>query len=250
MQSNEMTVNLEQRFLQSRESRVASLAASSTTTARHQELGRFWTELRQRLRTWTTRLEHVETRQELQDLQEELRTLRHHCLKPTLDFAVPTELPPADWRLLHAEFTKCATLWETVQIQRYPKGKFIFQRYRQEVGRRKALGIPLASEQSKKNSMELASRYHTHFSGNTGNDHDDDNNTSSSGPGPASLESVANAIICIQNDGTVQIQPNHGQDPYTISSAAVLLRNIQNCTIQMYVDNYGVVGPWRKVSVP
>jgi hypothetical protein len=193
-------------------------------------------------------------RQELQDLKEELQGLRQHCLHaaaaaassinsnttPTnfYDWSVPTELPNADLRLLHAEFTRCSTSWESVYQELFPKGKFIFRRYREELARRKALGIPLEAAVTAATSIARS---------RTQNEKDTNNVLDDSG----SVQNISDSMIHIQDDGTVQIRgrddttnedrPSSSSEratiiPQRITAAAVLLRNVQNCTIQMYVS--------------
>lgn len=301
-------MNPEQRFLQSRSSRLASQSVTTSTTSHkadddgfssshdtphhplqphdknqpppQQVVALFWKNLKQRLQSWTTRCTAIETRQQWLDLQQELQALRHYCLKSMTttttnttsssfslsmdDLIVPDELPLADWRLLHEEFTNCTILLETIQNQQFPKSKFVFLRYRQEVARRKALGIPVEyakSHQERTTSMTTMTMTMKNTT-TTDNHHgenpipihdlDDDNewNTTDTGspptiPSPVNLESITNAVINIREDGTIHItfhdnstnhhsNDDHWNTPSPITSAVLLMKNLQNCTIQIH----------------
>ena len=259
----------EQRFLAARQARLSS--SSSTTTVRHtaQATATFWSQLRPYLQEWKGRLDQLQTsvdsgsssssrsrpessssssllsssslRQDLQNLKEELHRLRQHCLHhedgkrddsrcttspfaTTTTLQVPEHLPSADWRLLHEELTRCTTRWETIHAQLFPKGKFTLTRYRAEIARRQALGIPF--QEAAKPGTE-SSTYNTSVPG--GEKH--------SG---STVQNISNATIWIRDDGMVEIQSQDETGPWTtnasLSATAVcVLRNIQNCTLQMYV---------------
>ena len=132
----------------------------------------FWNVLRQKLKQWQEKLvaveqeeykkgennnkkkNHQDARTELERLRFELNQWRKYCLSnniaaTTADIAalgnsddeelllkiLPEDLPVSDLRLLHTEFTKYSSLWEDVHDRLFPKGKFIFRRYREELAR-------------------------------------------------------------------------------------------------------------------
>jgi hypothetical protein len=231
----------EQRFLQARQARWSALSNTTTSSSRAttvEALAAFWTALRQLLVEWNQRL-HVASlnRQDCLNLKEELHAVRQACLNPTststtsgtsegppFGLPVPQDLPAADWRVLHAEFTRQFQAWEELFDERFPRGKFTFGRYRQEVARRKALGIPL--EEASGTTMKQPKDVMVTSSTSTMSQMDEN----------SSIQNISDATIHIQRDGSLWIQTS--QDPESsfrvpISSGAILLRCISNSTIQM-----------------
>ena len=257
----------EQRFLQARHARWSALAESHHSD-HHQRvttieaLATFWSSLRQFLTEWNARLQQVDHKQQCLNLKEELHALRQACLNPNtgsssssssstilppeLLAAIPMDLPAADWRVLHGEFTKYVQAWEEVFTTRFPKGKFTFSRYRQEVARRLALGIPLEKERvptfrTTKSSTTAA----TTAAVAVMSEMDES----------SSLQNISDSSIHIQQDGSVWIQPttctsrdDEPQQPsgsiitssivgqprrQQLSSGAILFRSMSNCQIQV-----------------
>lgn len=123
----------EARFLEAREARTARPRRKA-----HQDLHDFWSALREDLRQWESRLdallqeEHPHTAsqrkesiEKLHVLLADLQNLRRQCLSST-----DIELPPADVRLLHEEFTNLATRLDQARNEIVPPTKFTFKRYR------------------------------------------------------------------------------------------------------------------------
>lgn len=230
----------EQRFLQARQARLTALANNTRKTEEDRHaLADFWTALRLRFQNWKERLQQDGLdRQACLDLKEELQALRQECLHPNPHpssiLPVPMNLPAADWRVLHSEFTRYFALWEEVSTTKFPKGKFTFARYRQEVARRKALGIPLeaASAPTLPNPSSPTHQVEEQK--------DDD----------ATLQDISNAAIYISTDGAVVVNSKDVVDSdqsqetgattrsALLSSSAILLRRISNATIQMYATRW------------
>jgi hypothetical protein len=185
----------------------------------------FWTVLRSKLSKWEVSLDQLEEklpqgiiRQELEDLKEELQQLRKHCLASTVcfdDWEVP-DLPVADLRLLHTEFTKYSTKWETTKDRLVPKGKFVFRRYREEVAKRKANGI----------SLDAPSRQPTPSTKPAPT-------LSLGNPNGSCVQGISNASITIDVNGDVQLQGAVTTTVVQISSSALLIRNLHGCSLTM-----------------
>jgi hypothetical protein len=234
----------EQQFLLSRQARTTA-RSSSQNQNRHQhseDLHAFWTVLRSKLSSWEEKLDLLLQQkpssqgaamihQELEDSKEELQQLRKHCLASSTggsssfeDWEVPADLPVADLRLLHTEFTKYSTKWETAREQLIPKGKFIFERYRQEVARRKAQGIPLDAPASTTPST-TSSKTQASSSSSLRN---------TAAPIGGCIQDLSDVSITIDVNGNVELQGATGQiiiDP--IIASALLVRNLKNCTLTM-----------------
>jgi hypothetical protein len=242
----------EQRFLQARQARWST----STTVSNHREtaeaLATFWSALRRRLAEWKQRVQVVSTRQECLNLKEELHALRQACLNPSSSISsssttttstnnnnnnnntlpVPMDLPASDWRVLHTEFTRHFHAWEETMATRFPKGKFTFTRYRNEVARRQAMGIPLDAAVVIAGAGEPNHRVGTSAACTTLSDMDE----------TSCVQNVADASLHIHHDGHVvwirkshDIDESSGSNNVPLSSGAILLRTIVHCTIQMYV---------------
>ena len=256
----------EQRFLQARLARWSALAESHHSNHHQRDntieaLATFWSSLRQFLTEWNQRLQEVDRKQDCLNLKEELHALRQACLNPNssslrsetpssnilpteLLAAIPMDMPAADWRVLHGEFTKYVQAWEEVFTTRFPKGKFTFSRYRQEVARRLAMGIPLEKEHVPTKQTTISST----AAAAAMSEMDE----------RSSVQNISHASIHIQEDGSVWIQPttrlddqphqsslassssnstssiNRSVQPrQKLSSGAILLRKISHCQIQM-----------------
>ena len=232
----------EQQFLENQKNRLSDRHVSSRKAT--DDLYAFWTILRQRLADWDHRLDQLKAtqpttiRQDLQNLCQELVQMQKHCLASASvaesiysydEWQVPEDLPVADLRLLHAEFTKYMQKFETVKQQLIPKGKFIFEQYRQAIAKRNAQGMAVTTKQTSLSSLPSSSTF------------------SQASHSPIQqggiLESISNASVFIDANGTVKIVPNiHSDDPAngilppntpSISASSLLVRNLKDCTVKM-----------------
>lgn len=225
MVESKYALDKEQQFLLSREARSKSNTSDRSTPLRQhsEDLHTFWSILRSKLSSWDAALDELEgkpqgyVRQEIENLKEELQQLRKHCLASTVCFdswKVP-DLPIADLRLLHTEFTKHSTRLEVVKERLIPRGKFIFQRYRKEVAKKKSLGIPLHAPTS---GVEPSSTKQIP-SISVRADH-----------GPC-LEDLSGVSISIDFRGKVEVDGS--AISLTISTSALLVRNLRDCRVTM-----------------
>lgn len=211
-------VDQEKKFLESQRARVNTIERSQRL--QHTDiLHAFWAHLRQKLSIWESKLHHLQKvqgkqsakHQQLQDLKIELQQIRKHCLGSTVcfdDWEVP-DLPVADMRLLHNEFSKYFAMWEVAKEVISPKGKFTFRRYREEISRRKAQGIPLSAPLATQTSISPRPRVlHT----------------------GACLEGISNESIVIDADGNVLVR---NEQIMNVSDAALLVRNLHHCSLVM-----------------
>jgi hypothetical protein len=208
-------------FLRSQQARV-SIIKRSQHRQHTEAFHAFWALLKIKLSEWNDDLDLLQAKelktqhdhQELQDLKESLQQLRKHCLGSTVcfdDWEVP-DLPVADLRLLHNEFSKYFTKWENAKEVIAPKGKFIFQKYREEVAHRKARGIPLSIPHGMQMPSQKTSQSTTILEEG------------------ACLQDLSNVSITIDSDGNVFVE---GDEHMKISAAALLVRNLQNCILVM-----------------
>lgn len=283
---------------------------TTTSSSSSSSLGKFWSTIRFYLSEWNQRLQHPSlTRQECWTLQEELRSVRQACLNPTTTMTpvpttttvttttsaidssttnsppsynndyiqvlnvIPADLPAADWRILHTEFTKCVQEWEDLVSKRFPKGKFTFLRYRKEVARRQALGIPLEEERPRRqeqttDQQQQEGESSTKKEVTTTSPFNYSTTTTSSSPPmteivdeTSGVQNVSHVSIHIQEDGTVWIRPrrkdkndedydsdddssnnqgyhHHHHQSVLLQSkilvGSILLRKISHSIIQMY----------------
>jgi hypothetical protein len=121
------------------------------------------------------------------------------------EWLVPDELSLMDLKLLHGEFTKCSDQWETVRDRLFPKGKFIFRRYREALARRNIRQDDFAAleQTTQKERLQRHSQLETR--------HNDYNHTkgvqssSSTGTGgSAVLENLSHVSVVIDINGKVQ----------------------------------------------
>lgn len=221
-------VDKEQNFLLSRQARTNASSNRSQKLRQHsEELHAFWTVLRRKLSKWEACLDQLEknqppgiVRQKLEDLKEELQKIKKHCLAPTVcfdDWEVP-ELAVADLRLLHTEFTKYSSKWETAKCGLVPKGKFAFQRYREELARRKANGVSLDAPSSRLPAFSSKEQLSPSLTISNG----------------SCVENFADVSISIDINGDVQLQGAEKTDRVLqVSSSALLIRNLNGCSITM-----------------
>jgi hypothetical protein len=188
---------------------------------------------------------HMIIHQQFEDLKQELIVLRKHCLtngvagsslglgtyshgttneeQLNIRILVPDFLPVGDLRLLHAEFSKCFQRWEFVKQSLIPHERFTFAKYREELARRKSLGLPLStslefssSEEPNRKVREMRSS-HDLMKG-------------------AYLQDLSNISIRVDRDGkVVDLFTDSSVCTYinTITAESLSLRNLRNCTILM-----------------
>ena len=127
----------EARFLEARQARAQATTAQrlKRTSRNEQQTAKdFWTSIRHDFASWETRLSNVQQEKESATVQtNELDVLLQdlYALKTkSLSSNDVMELPAADVRLLHDEFTTRATQLQHVRAQLIPIKKFTFQRYR------------------------------------------------------------------------------------------------------------------------
>jgi hypothetical protein len=174
------------------------------------------------------------------------------------DWPVPESLPVADLRLLHSECTKYSQKLEAYKERLLPKGKFVFQRYREAEAKRRndAQGrVPLLLSEASSSSFAKKAT--------------DDSDTSIQSKSTAArssrsnhqeyhvggiLENISNANITVSSDGSVHVvavvveqAPTPERDASLsaltddddtvlfISSSFLLIRNLHHCTLDMYV---------------
>lgn len=274
----------EERFLQSRLARQKKKndrdAGDSNKSSKTDSLHAFWNVLRRKLKRWQERLaaveeecnrnddkkdskNHQDARTELERLRLQLNQWRKYCLSnniaSTTDIAshgdedgelleiLPEDLPVSDLRLLHTEFTKYSSMWDDVHDRLFPKGKFVFRRYREELARRKIQQEDLAKTHKLKNrpqdrasNTEQTSRHPIRGFGNK-ND--------------AILENISSLDIIVSATGSVSTTihtPDEQDDdkvaspiddkvdisaagtvPSQLSSTSLLFRNLQHCSLVM-----------------
>ena len=167
---------------------------------------------------------------------------------------VPEDIPTTDLKLLHSEFTKYNARLEATQDRLFPKGKFVFRRYREALARRNIQQEDMAKQQQQ-------------LQGEKGNPRNADSSKKSSKNstrdprGAAVLEHLKNSNLVITKDGTVQRilaspeddsqisqqslkRQDAGGDRDQITTAnveqlcqlslpSILIRNLQHCTLTM-----------------
>lgn len=184
----------------------------------HQDLHDFWSALREDLRQWDSRLEALlrqehphtasqrkEAIETLHFLLADLQNLRRQCLSST-----DIELPPADVRLLHEQFTNLATRLDQARDEIVPPTKFIFKRYRDAMRR---MDSYTEMKQTTNVSAKLPSRLA--FAGNVIQDHCD-----------ASLILDKKSLSIQTSEGTIVRQEE-------TDMSLLLLQNLKRCRVTM-----------------
>jgi len=221
----------EARFLEAREARAA--AQRPRRQSHHENLHEFWNSLRQDLAAWQYRLDALEQhetpiqtasqrtkcRENLDILLRDLQRLRRNCLSST---DVP-ELPPADVRLLHQEFTTLATKLDQVRQDLIPPTKFTFKRYHAAM-----------QQQQQQQSLQA------------GDSNDYQVPKRAAVPkAPHSLASLGGNVIQDYHDATVILESNgvltmerEGEDDSIVEqpeklSSSLLLQNLERCQVTM-----------------
>eukprot|EP00934_Nitzschia_sp_Nitz4_P004231 Nitzschia sp. Nitz4//scaffold92_size79448//38546//39864//NITZ4_005391-RA/size79448-snap-gene-0.130-mRNA-1//-1//CDS//3329560186//4221//frame0 len=223
-------MDAEQRFLHSREARTNRKDTASK--ALHVQVAQFLAESKKRISEWSQRVEQADQQEDPQqfllECKQKLRLWEQHCLGTTAvngleGWEVPMELPAADWKWLHGSFADGWALWERIYGQVVPKGKFTFVRYRQELARRRALGMPLTQSAPDSNHASLLPLT------------------------KATTETLVDPQSCLEDleNGTMDIVDNDTpQDTlpttpasiqyHTMSSSVLLFRRLKNCTITIH----------------
>ena len=201
----------------------------------------------------------ADVRQRLEDLKQELYLLRKYCLSTSTSnnenddcknhvrtwtdeegqserWNVPDFIPASDLRLLHIEFTNCATKFDTVYEQIIPKEKFTFKKYRQELARRKALGLPL-------NVVTTGNPNSRNTSAKPPKQRQDKANLLGTG---GLLENLVNVSVIVDKHGNVSIpfdnkgdivnddeNDTNSRSTKIITAESLVLRNLQNCSVRM-----------------
>ena len=225
----------EKQFLLSQQARLSNIERSQRIQ-HAEELHTFWKFLRSKLAEWQERLDSLTSQetdnnkqQDLVDLKEQLQLYQKHCLSSTPiivfdDWQVPDNLPLADIRLLHKEFSNCMTKWEQAKEIVSPKGKFTFRRYRQEVARRKACGIPIFENSTQKTTPLKAS---AHQSTPVQQQQQQEYTKG------ACIQNLSNATIEIDADGNVLVNKHSFLEMPKVSAAALLVQKIEHCSIEI-----------------
>jgi hypothetical protein len=258
-------------FLQARQARTESRSAQGKTE-KTERLSAFWISFKLVCQSWKDRLAKLSANAEqtglplgeslkrsvqleLNALADELRDLKrmslssssrslfdpslsddnHKSLPPKLllDVAWPQEddLTATDIRLLHRELTQCQTALDSVRNTLLPKGKFIFARYRKALEER-----------------PLPARDNAHTPSVNHLDANAPNSTatlSAMGPLPnqveyQSLQEIADATVTVEPNGRVDVichnkVASHHTNSERMQTDQLVLRNIANCTVALYV---------------
>jgi hypothetical protein len=241
----------EARFLESREKRFQERSnRSKHHRPNNDDVVSFWKCTRDMLQQWSDRLhdiipendnrtcltaaQRIRTEAQLDSLLLELQQLRKQCLLVN-DESRDFELPLADVRLLHEEFTKHAMKLDTVRQQLCPPTKFVFKRYRAAMRER--------AENEEVNDV-LETQVVTH-------QHDDRDTARQEKPQQVThrgnvVEKYSDNTIVVQQDGSIRVQQK-GTDEQTTtiispsndgevsSSSSLLLQDLQNCDVTLYV---------------
>lgn len=190
----------EANFLASQKARTDNLHKSGLSRDRSMQIHRFWRDWKADLAEWTAKLENLNDK-ELSDLSEDLHAMRKR--------ASGTEfLPLADLRLLHKDLTACQEQYDAVKGSSKPK--FRFRRYRQAMQQQRAQcsAREVTGEEKKKPSIPALEE---------------------SLQSACTLQDLENQEIMIHADGRVTGM----NDPKKLQGDALVLRNLQHCTVHV-----------------
>jgi hypothetical protein len=256
-------------FLQARQARTESRNAQGKTE-KTERLSAFWISFKLVCQSWKDRLVELSKNAELVDLPlgeslkrnvqlelnalaDELRDLKRMSLSsssrslfdPSLSesnrtsqtelsssVAWPQEddLTATDIRLLHRELTQCQTALDSVRNTLLPKGKFIFARYRKALEERQ---LPAEDADTPTIDHSAANAPKTAAT------------LSAMGPLPKqvvyqSLQELADATVTVGPDDRVDVvchkDASHRATIERMQTDQLVLRNIANCTVALYVD--------------
>mgnify|MGYP003487476120 FL=1 len=144
-------------------------------------------------------------------LNKDLKTLRRVDL--------PEDLPLSDVRLLHRQLTECQNDYETLRRELLPKPKFVFRRYRHAWA-----GYNQNRDQTDESTISECNKYYSPVQ------KDNERPEQSEQMGLCNLE---HSNVRVLADGTVHINDTPiGQS--VKSGQAVVLRNIKQCSIELY----------------
>lgn len=207
-------MNPEKRFLQNQ---IARAAAVHKHTKVNDTIA-FWREFRGKLALWNNRLDqqNIECRtatdrqralHELEILQQELNIMR----KDALD---ELELPVADLRLLHNEFTYCAQRLQNGRNVVCPTTRFVFARYRAAWKERTTMS---SHENSSENQRGIKS--------------------TSVVPLGRTVQDLEHALVVEQMDGSVSVTFVGGDVDIlkleSLASMSLVLQNLRHCELFM-----------------
>jgi hypothetical protein len=258
----------EELFLKSRQQRtfVKKIHEEDPNEDNVQSRRLFWSGFKQYCHDWTQRLyRSVQTCEmdgsnqvdmlfqneqklmlELDQFQQELNDLRHVCLQskdanrrcsplsPIL-LTPPDNLPLADLRSLHRDFTALQTLLDGTRKEAFPNHEnqplFVFRKYRRYL------------RQQQSTSQEESSL--PRVSGMRAAVASPPKKTLPVFPCDSTLEDYNYAIIVVQEDGRVEFSGSDGSvmgssmpektHSMKITSAILVIRNVRHCTIHWYV---------------
>jgi hypothetical protein len=248
----------EARFLQSQKNRTEYLHEKFTRHRRAEEINVFAKSVKHSLSRWNSQLEDLTEKYpiaasseadkraasiEIRKLQESLRRLRKHCLstvdlinthEETIDLpALPEELPLADIRLLHTEFTNHERQLDLVHKQILPKGKFLFRRYREAkaLHQQKPSSLPVTAPSNENDQLvaSIATDANLAFLGNR------------------ALHSIKNMSVATTAEGDVLLirgtDVSEDSDVDALKAPTVLY-NIQRCHVELHhqLDTLHLVG--------
>ena len=149
----------------------------------------------------------------------ELYTLRRNCLSST---EVP-ELPPADVRLLHQEFTTLATQLEQVKEKLLPQTKFTFKKYRAAMKQQQALQQDDACFPQQQEAVSKTTVSNSDLSTIVGN----------------AIQNYNNATLVLYSNGSLVMKKSDEEDYISQESeqqsSLLLLQNLHHCQVTMYV---------------
>lgn len=211
----------EARFLEAREARAQR--PNKQRQSRHDDLHEFWTSLRRDLAAWQGRLDTLQQEscvktasqrtaciEKLDVLLQDLYALRTNCL--SLSNTEVPELPPADVRLLHLEFTAMAGRLDQVREKLIPPTKFTFKRYRAAMQRQQKD----ATNENEKTTKTTVSKLP--LSGNI-------------------IQNHCDATLILHADGNLVIQGKNGEERIVEQSekdsSSLLLQNLECCQMTM-----------------
>jgi hypothetical protein len=230
-----MTEQTEARFLQARQARAQATSAQRlkrTSRNKEQQTAKdFWTFLRRDFENWQSRLDRLQQQEsttvqsnELDRLLQDLYALKTKSLSSN----DVMELPAADVRLLHDEFTTRATQLEQVSKQLIPIQKFSFQRYRA------AMQQQQQQQEEEENVCNGTTREKT-----VARMSNQDEKPTTTLAGNA-IENYKNATLVVNSNGDLVIRDEHTEKEHTVhqteaneNASSLLVQNLQHCHVNM-----------------
>lgn len=233
IQNDHYNMSQEARFLEARQARATQrLQQQNDRKARHEDLNQFWTSLRRDMDAWDNRLTALQEQQkaisiqtafqrtscieQLDSLLQDLHALKRNCLSSN---DIP-ELPPADVRLLHQEFTTLATRLDQVREELIPPTKFTFKRYRAAMQQQKLRKNESTTDGAQENAVynSTPSSLLTSLGGNV-------------------IQNYSDATLILDANGKLTIQTGNGEksvvEQSDTESSSLLLQNLKHCQVTM-----------------